>query len=196
MKTSLAKLLAIVTVALVSLAAGMLFSRQQHPSAPPGIPAVEGEAAALNGLLSLSLPDASGHMNALEQWRGRTLVINFWATWCPPCRKEMPAFSRLQEQYRNRNVQFLGIAVDTPENVQDFAAKTPVSYPLLVGGNEILSRARDLGNLKMGLPFTLIIDAQGRIHARKLGGIGEAELEALLRQTPGTAAAAGSQAER
>lgn len=196
MKASLLKLLLIVAVALVSLAAGMLFSRQQQPSSPPGVPAVAGEAAALAGLLRLSLPDASGRMTPLEQWRGRTLVINFWATWCPPCRKEMPSFSRLQEQYRNKNVQFLGIAVDTPENVRNFAAKTPVSYPLLVGGNEILSRARDLGNLKMGLPFTLIIDAQGRIHARKLGGIGEAELEALLLQTPGTAAAAGGQAER
>ncbi len=192
MKPPLAKLLAIVTLALASLAAGMLFSRQQHPPAPPGVPAVEGEAAALSRLLSLSLPDAAGRLTPLDQWRGQTLVINFWATWCPPCREEMPAFSRLQEQYRGRNVQFLGIAVDNPENVQAFAAKAPVSYPLLVGGNEILSHARDLGNLKMGLPFTLIIDPQGRIHARKLGGIGETELDSLLRQTPGAAAAAGS----
>lgn len=179
------KLLAILTLAAGALFAGMQFSARQSP--PPTLaPPPEAEsAAALKQLLHLKLPDPQGREVSLSQWQGKTLVVNFWATWCPPCKEEMPAFSRLHQSWNNRGVQFIGIAVDSVENVQRFADKTPVAYPLLVGGNGLISLAKNLGNPSMGLPFTLIIRADGQVHAKKLGAIKETELAALLQSATG-----------
>ncbi len=172
------KFLAVLLLAAGALFAGMQFQgRQLQPAPTPSGP----DAQALQRLLQLRLPDVQGRETRLEQWRGKILVVNFWATWCPPCKEEMPAFSRLQQQWRERGVQFVGIAVDSAENVRGFAAATPVAYPLLVGGNGIQELTRELGNQAMGLPFTLVIRADGRVHASKLGSLREAELDSLLR---------------
>ncbi len=172
------KILAILILAALALFAGMQFPVHPPPAhpTPPGA----GEAAARQQLLHLKLPDPRGQEVKLEQWQGKTLVVNFWATWCPPCQKEMPVFSRLQQAWRERGVQFIGIAVDSAGNVERFADKTPVAYPLLVGGTEVMRLSKDLGNPSLGLPFTLIIKADGQIHARKLGGIEENEMDTLL----------------
>jgi len=162
-----------IVLALAAFAAGLLFSRPASAPATPLPP-----QAAVDRLLAAPLMDTAGREASLARWRGQPLVINFWATWCPPCLKEMPAFSRLQE--RHRQVQFIGIAVDTPENVRDFAARNPASYPLLVAGQETIPLMAELGNGRGGLPFTLGIDAGGQVRQVRLGALSEAETERLI----------------
>jgi thiol-disulfide isomerase/thioredoxin len=143
------------------------------------------EAAALARLLTLKLPDAQGKIIDFAAWRGKVRVINLWASWCAPCKAEMPAFSRLQDEFRTKDVQFVGIAIDTPEKVRLFTQKTPTTYPLPVGDETILALSGKLGNPHMGLPFTLVVDRQGKILARKAGRFLEEELTPLLRQGSG-----------
>ena len=131
-------------------------------------------------LTSLSLPDTQGNMQALSQWRGKILVVNFWATWCPPCREEMPGFSRLSTKYAANGVQFVGISIDTLNNVRDFEKTTPVSYPLLIGSMDTIQNTVPIGNSAQALPFTAIFDQKGKLHSVKLGRLSESELEHRL----------------
>jgi thiol-disulfide isomerase/thioredoxin len=142
------------------------------------------ENAALRQLLNLKLPDARQKTIDLAQWQGRIRVINLWATWCGPCKEEMPAFSRLQEKFQAQGVQFVGIAIDSAANVLAFSGKIPVSYPLLLGDDKILALSRELGNAYLGLPFTLVVDKEGQALARKFGRFKEEELAILLRAAP------------
>ncbi|MBL8485072.1 MAG: TlpA family protein disulfide reductase [Rhodocyclaceae bacterium] len=167
-----ARLLLVIAVALVSAAAGLYFGAGRGARV---------DAAALAALAALQLPDAAGAQRSLSEWRGRPLVVNFWATWCPPCREEMPAFSRLQDKFGQHRVQFVGIALDEPDRVRDFAAAHPVSYPLLVSGFGLTKLMADLGNQKQALPFTLVLDASGGLATSRLGVFPETELENLLR---------------
>ena len=137
---------------------------------------------AIDRLFATTLADVRGQPQAVAQWRGKILVVNFWATWCPPCREEMPYFSRLQSDYAAQGVQFVGIAVDSAEAVRHFAAREQISYPLLVGGQGIVELSAELGNHAAGLPFTLILDPNGEPIATRTGRLAEAELEDLLRR--------------
>ncbi len=110
------------------------------------------------------------------------MVVNFWATWCPPCREEIPYFSRLHTDYAAEGVQFVGIAADSAEAVRAFTARTPLAYPSLVGGPGIIELSTELGNDAAGLPFTLILDRNAEPVAIRTGRLPEAELENLLRR--------------
>ncbi len=136
-------------------------------------------------LLATKLPDASGTLQALDQWRGQILVANFWATWCPPCLKELPEFAQVSRRYADKGVQFVGISIDQVEAVQRFQAEHQIPYPLLIGSAQTLQLAADLGNPAQALPFTLILDRNGRIRDLRLGTLTEADLiakiEALLK---------------
>ncbi len=134
--------------------------------------------AALNALV---LYDLDGRRQALDQWRGRVLVLNFWATWCAPCREEMPILSDLAEHYRGR-VQFVGIAADSAEKVRVFARTMPVSYALLAGGEEAIEPTKPLGNLPLAVPFTIVLDHAGQPRAAALGRVSRAALVELLDQ--------------
>lgn len=163
---------------LIGVAAGVYLKFGQAPAAtaqPPSLP-----AAASAGLFASSLPDSAGKLQAIAQWRGQLLVVNFWASWCAPCREEMPAFSRLQTKYAASGVQFVGIAIDNERNVADFARKLPVSYPLLVAGAQAGELTRQLGNTSLALPYTAIVDRSGQVRYTRLGRLGEAELDAVL----------------
>lgn len=128
----------------------------------------------------LVLTDVKGQPHGLDRYRGKVLVVNYWATWCHPCREEMPGFSRLQEKYSNKSVQFVGISIDDAAKIIEFQKETPVSYPLLIGDMGIMKSSAELGNSRQALPFTAVFDRQGRLSAAKLGRFAEADLERLL----------------
>lgn len=168
----LARYTLIASVALAAAAAGYLVSHVQQvfPSDP----------VAAKQLLALTLPDSSGSAQSLRQWQGKILVINFWATWCPPCREEMPGFSRLQSKLAGNGVQFVGIGIDSADKIKEFSRLTPVSYPLLVGSPGLMEIVSHLGNDAGGLPYTVILGRDGTLRQTQLGAWKEADLENVL----------------
>lgn len=142
---------------------------------PSPVPAV-----AMTALFELALTNTNGQAQNIRQWQGKILVINYWATWCQPCREEMPGFSRLQERYRNNGVQFIGISTDEADKIIDFQKLTPVNYPLLIGNMAVMASSAELGNIRQGLPFTAVFDRHGALAMTKLGRWSEADLEPKL----------------
>jgi len=116
---------------------------------------------------------------AMREFLGKPLVVNFWASWCPPCVKEMPDLDGLAQAHPH--VGFLGLAVDSTVNVQRFLQKTQVSYPILVSGHGGIAHMRALGNRQGGLPFTVLFDAQGRVQRQVLGVVNVEQFDGFLR---------------
>lgn len=133
---------------------------------------------AADSLFAETLPDADGEEQPLKQWLGKPVVVNFWATWCPPCVKEMPDLEELHQKYPG--VHFLGLAVDTAVNVRKFNEKVQVSYPLLLIGHGGIERMRTMGNRAGGLPFTVVYDARGQVSETILGQVEPAKLEKII----------------
>lgn len=117
----------------------------------------------------------------LEQWRGKVLVVNFWATWCAPCREEIPGFIKFQDQFGARGVQFVGLAIDQKERVGPYARDIGINYPVLVGGLDTMDFARQTGNSRGVLPFTLVIDRSGKVVTTEIGVLRPEKLESLLK---------------
>jgi len=136
--------------------------------------------ASTKALFDASLPDENGQQQPLSQWQGKTIVLNFWATWCPPCREEMPELSELHTELQDKNVVVLGIALDEIDAVKDFTDETPVSYPLFAAEDFGPQLGADLGNDKGALPYTVIIKPDGTIANTYLGRISKALLEETL----------------
>ncbi len=137
-------------------------------------------AAALATLQSRSFSDLTDTNRTLLDWQGKVRVVNFWATWCEPCREEIPALQRVQAKFAESGLETIGISIDHADKVQQFARNMAITYPLLLGDASVIDLARALGNRAGGLPFTLVIDAQGKLLASKLGGITEAQLTEIL----------------
>jgi len=158
-----------VALAALALGAGTAWYRSR--------PTATADGAAILGLV---LPDANGQQQAMAQWHGKVLVVNFWATWCAPCREEMPQFVRIQSRDAAKGVQFVGIAVDDAAKVRDFARDIGLNYPSLIGGFGAIELSKSLGNRLSALPFTVVLDREGRVALTHLGPLQPVELEALL----------------
>ncbi|MEE9330929.1 MAG: redoxin domain-containing protein [Methylophilaceae bacterium] len=131
-------------------------------------------------LFGTTLPDENGKQQKLSQWQGKTVVLNFWATWCAPCREEMPELSELHTEYLDKNVVVLGIALDEISAIKEFTTETPVSYPLFSAEDVGGQLAANLGNDKSALPYTVIIKPDGSIANTYFGRISKALLEEAL----------------
>ena len=158
-----------LAVALVFCAAGAWFGARQFTSGPVA-------PSAVDAFYSRTMPDASGTATPMQQWKGRPLVLNFWATWCAPCVEEMPELTALQKELQSKDIQILGIGIDSPANISTFAARYKIGYPLYVAGMEGSELSRQLGNQAGGLPFTVLVDASGKVKKTYLGRLKMEEL--------------------
>ncbi|MDP1659054.1 MAG: TlpA disulfide reductase family protein [Methylotenera sp.] len=126
------------------------------------------------------LPNELGVSQDLSQYKDKIIVLNFWATWCPPCREEMPELSELHTEYKNKNVVVLGVAIDELSLVKEFSDAAPVSYPLVADENEGMALASHLGNNKGVLPYTVIINTDGTVANAYFGRINKSLLASSL----------------
>jgi thiol-disulfide isomerase/thioredoxin len=184
------RLLGAALVILVAGAAGFLASRARHadgskltaaPSGPavqPDMPPAPQEATARKAvpttLPDISLADMNGKSTRLVSFAGRPLMVNFWATWCAPCRREIPLLNKIRGERKPQNAEIVGIAVDFKEDVAKFLTKTPLQYPLLVGEEDGLAAAEAFG-MGMAFPFSVFVDSQNRILTIKIGELHEDE---------------------
>ena len=132
-------------------------------------------------LLAMTLPDLAGNAQSLAQWRGKVIVVNFWATWCPPCLKEIPDFAAVSRRYVDAPVQFVGIGIDSAANIAAFQEAHEVPYPLLIGSSQTLQTAAALAETSQALPLTFILNRSGSIHRIRLGTLNQDELEGTIR---------------
>lgn len=143
--------------------------------------AQEAQSAAQSAGLffAISLPDRSGKPVALADYRGKPLIVNFWARWCMPCRDEIPELRAVAKQNRDKGLTVLGIGIeDNIPNALDFVKAYEMDYPLLFAQEQGVELMKALGNTKAGLPFTVFIDRQGMIVGHKLGRISRSQLDA------------------
>jgi thiol-disulfide isomerase/thioredoxin len=163
----------------VLAAAGGTFWYLRQPMAPDAPAAADGAEPV--DLWSLRFPRPDGGELVMAEFRGLPLLINFWATWCPPCIKELPEFDRFARSHE-RQLRVVGLAIDKLEPVQEFLKKQPLSFDVGLAGFAGTELARSLGNTAGALPFTVLLDAKGNAVQRKLGPTEHADLEDWARR--------------
>jgi len=181
------KLAAFVAVAIAFGALGALYGNRNNAAAPvtTAVAPTGGDPhSAATHLYAQTLNDLAGKPQMLAQWKGKPLLVNFWATWCGPCVQEMPELSSLaNEQAASgaaRRFNVIGIGIDAPSAMSEFAAKHNIKYPLYVGGMGGTELSRGFGNTNGGLPFTVLIGADGQVRKTYLGKLRFGELKADL----------------
>ena len=190
--------LAGLALAAAALGAGgyVVFDRwldgreEAAPTAPPVAAATEVPTGGMvNDLERPKVPDVrpdftlkglDGKPVSLSRWNGQAVVVNFWATWCGPCQREIPLLNRMHREYAPKGVQILGVAVDFAEDVQAFVAKKPLAYPTLMGEEDGAAAAAAFGIESLAFPFTAFTDRQGRVLSVHLGELHEPELRVIL----------------
>lgn len=137
----------------------------------------QAQSIAVNDLFVTSLADSAGNRQSLMQWKGKTLLVNFWATWCNPCVEEMPELSALQNIALKKNIQIIGIGIDSATNISEFLLKHKVNYPIYIADTQGVELARKFGNESGGLPFSILIEPNGQIKKSYLGRLKLDELK-------------------
>ena len=154
-------------IALIALVAGIFVQR----AAQTPVESVTAQPA-----LDFSFPDVNDKMLAISDWRGKVLVINFWATWCAPCLQEIPEFMKLQAEYQARGLQFIGVAIDEKQPVQAYLQRIDINYPVMLAGDAGIALSQQLGNVINAVPFTLIVNQAGQIVYRQPGELSNAQI--------------------
>jgi thiol-disulfide isomerase/thioredoxin len=145
----------------------------------PSAPAAASPPKVPESVPQLQLPAPDGKIHRLTEWKGRPLVVNFWATWCEPCRREIPLLQALRREHSANGLEIVGIAVDSRESVQKYATEHEIDYPLLVGEREGLQAAAAFG-METVLPFSVFADREGRVVTLKVGELHRDEAELIL----------------
>ena len=177
-----------ILVFVVALAAGVgayYVSRAGFAPAPaeqPGKPEMPASQPAVipDKRPNVTLADRDGKPRSLSEWDGRPQVINFWATWCAPCRREIPMLNLLAKDGIHPEITLVGIAIDFREDVLRYLKETPIDYTVLIGEQDGLDAARAFGMEALGLPFTAFVDKQDRIVTVHLGELHRPEADFIL----------------
>lgn len=180
-----------IGIALVAAAAGFGIYRfgvaphsqtqTQQAAAPEAAPAAEPAAAAVPDVLpDFTLADIEGKPRSIRSWPGKSMIVNFWATWCAPCRKEIPLLKKIQAAHGAEGFQIVGVAVDFREDVLKYAQDIGIDYPVLIGEQEGLDAVNKFGQGSLGFPFTVFTDNQQRIVMFHLGEIRPEQADVLL----------------
>jgi peroxiredoxin len=136
--------------------------------------------AAAEALFAVDFDDADGRDQPMSQWKGKLLVVNFWATWCVPCVEEMPDLQRIQDEFAARNVAVVGVGIDDADKIRRFRTEHALRLPLLAAGFDALGLVRGLGDLDGVLPYTVLISTDGRVLRRHMGQVKPDQLRAWL----------------
>jgi len=180
---------AYVAVAAIAVAAGVLVYRyavvpdtaKEATTAQAEQPTAAEEPAAMPETLpDFTLGDLAGKPTSIRSWPGKSLIVNFWATWCGPCRREIPLLRELQKQHGAEGFQIVGVAVDIREDVIKYAQEIGIDYPILIGEQDGLDAVNKFGQGSIGFPFTVFTDNQGRIVLFHLGEIRKEQAEILF----------------
>ncbi|MCC7257623.1 MAG: TlpA family protein disulfide reductase [Gammaproteobacteria bacterium] len=173
------RLLILVPVCIAAgFLAGRLFWEPPLDAQPPAArPALD----PLASVPDLRLPDlASGTPRSLREWSGEALILNFWATWCAPCRKEMPLLEQVHQQWQGRGIAVVGVAIDRIEPAQAFTGEAGISYPNLVGEQEAMALAESFEPGMAGLPLTVIVAPGGEVLHRHVGELHAGDLDRIV----------------
>lgn len=168
------------TVGLLSVLAGILVFHFTQPK-PDFNSAVEAQHREPIHYDSLVFNDVDGTQHALAEWNTALQIINFWAPWCAPCRREIPALIEIQRNH-GKQLQIIGLAFDSADNVRDFTSRFTFNYPLLLAGANSAALNQFFGNRSGGLPYTVILDQQRNIVYQHAGEISQQQLEEQIQQ--------------
>ena len=172
----------IILFALVILVAGAAgfglqrYLQEPHRDLAPVIPKAVNNNVIGTTRPAFELVDLDAQVRNIDEWNGKVILVNFWATWCPPCKKEMPAFIELQEEYAAQGLQIIGIALDDEESVRDFADTLGVNYPIMAAEYEGLTLSREYGNHIGALPFSVFVDRNGTISLTQAGELSRQQI--------------------
>ncbi|MCW8901428.1 MAG: TlpA family protein disulfide reductase [Gammaproteobacteria bacterium] len=174
--------LLMVGMAVAGLTAGYLFNNWQHQQKLTQLNVSTAKETTLSNIRPLfKLKDLDDKVRDVKEWDGQVLMINFWATWCPPCRKEIPAFIKLQEKYEDKGFKIIGIALDEKQAVIDFTDPMGVNYPVLMAEQEGIALSKAYGNRLGVLPFSVIIDRKGNIIHRQRTELSFEQVETMIK---------------
>ena len=175
-----------IGIAFVSALAGFFLFRVMVPEPNTGVHQSGAQETSLVGSMvpELELPDPQGRMTPLSTWKGRPMLINFWATWCPPCREEIPDLMALRHEFADRGLVIVGVALDEPDKVSAFVEEFGIEYPILVEPGRGMAMNRAFGNALGVLPYTVFVDALGIVRSIHRGALtrrqGRERVQSLL----------------
>ncbi len=170
----------VVVTLIVAAALGYFMYVERDEDAPPVAPQVVSSAPASSSIVDFSLPDLDGNVRQISDWNGKARLINFWATWCAPCRREIPLLKKTQLEHAENNLQVIGVAVEEIGPVLAYAESAEFNYPVLVGEEDAMAAAESTGVDFVVLPFTMIVAPDGHLIETHIGEIHEDQMALII----------------
>lgn len=165
-----------IALAAAAIAAAIIGAMSYQWFADPA-----SRTSSVTTLPAFSLKDMHGHTRHSSEWQGKTRLINFWATWCPPCRNEIPLLIQAQQEHAAAGLQVIGIALEQAEPVLEYATEMKLNYPSLVGSADVIGLGNQLGNRVGALPYSVLVNAEGKIIETHMGELSDEQLSEWLR---------------
>ena len=180
MNKNIAAAIALIVLLIAGISTYQFQSQSQEENLPPQMITESVAAASIDTNIDFALPDMDGTVRQLSDWNGKGRLVNFWATWCAPCRREIPLLKKTQKEHGGDGIQVIGIAVDFPEQVVAYAEEAQFNYPILVGQEDAMAAAEASGIDFIGMPFTMVIAPDGELIKTHIGEIVEVHIESIV----------------